>query len=447
MNGLEETKGKNMSQEASGLNKWLDFVWRPGEVPITRARYQNAGILRLFVALPLTMVPTNYLIRSAGRAGWNLDGAQNILQAHFIATMIYCFSALALIIVASRDTPLRRKMWHGLNVVAICCEIVTVEAFLLGHGSLICYSVAFYPVIVALYRSLFDYFTAVLALVLCIGAFVLGGVAEVHEWVPLTPLMAGPSTHPLWNDQSQWANVLFSVPLTCVLTFWVVNYAVNQNARLHSYITRSVLQRYLPPALVDKAASGALSLDNPAQRSTLTVMFTDIVGFTALSEKLGPEALGDLLGQLLGEVADLSMKHGATVDKFIGDCVMVVFGAPEPMPPQEQATRCVNLALAIHERIKSVGGSHDLHARTGINTGEVVVGNFGSMARSDYTVLGPTVNVAARLESHSEPDCILIGPKTAEAVRDHFELEAAGPLNLKSVSHPVESFFVIGKKR
>ena len=127
-----------MSQEASGLNKWLDFVWRPGEVPITRARYQNAGILRLFVALPLTMVPTNYLIRSAGRAGWNLDGAQNILQAHFIATMIYCFSALALIIVASRDTPLRRKMWHGLNVVAICCEIVTVEAFLLGHGSLIC---------------------------------------------------------------------------------------------------------------------------------------------------------------------------------------------------------------------------------------------------------------------------------------------------------------------
>jgi class 3 adenylate cyclase len=176
-------------------------------------------------------------------------------------------------------------------------------------------------------------------------------------------------------------------------------------------------------------------------------MFTDIVGFTALSEKLGPEALGELLGQLLGEVADLSMKHGATVDKFIGDCVMVVFGAPEPMPPKEQATRCVNLALAIHERIKSLGDQHDLHARTGINTGEVVVGNFGSMARSDYTVLGPTVNIAARLESHSEPDCILIGPQTADSVQGLFELETAGPLSLKGVSHPVESFFVIGKKR
>lgn len=436
-----------MSQEAAGINKWLDFVWRPGEVPIPRERFQNAGVLRLFVALPATMVPTNYMLKSAGRDGWNLEWAQNIWQTHLAATLVYFFAALLLLIISSKESPKRRKIFVCLNIIAIFCEIITVESFLLGHGSLICYSVGFFPLIIALYRSLFDYFTALLALGLCVGLFVFGGLAEVYQWIPITSLMAAPSTHPLWTDPIQWVNVLISVPLFCIFTFCVVNYAVNQNVRLHHYITRSVLQRYLPPALVDKAATGALSLDAPAQRNTLTIMFTDIVGFTALSERLGPVVLGQLLGRLLGEVADLAMKHGATVDKFIGDCVMIVFGAPEYIPPEKQASRCVNLALAIHERIKTIGADHNLHARTGINTGEVVVGNFGSMSRSDYTVLGPAVNVAARLESASEPDCILIGPDTAQAVRDRFELEPAGALSLKGVSEPVEAFFVIGKKR
>jgi len=237
---------------------------------------------------------------------------------------------------------------------------------------------------------------------------------------------------------------LVSVPLTCMFTFCVVNYAANQNVRLHRYITRSVLRRYLPPSLVHRASAGELSLDAPAQRSELTIMFTDIVGFTALSEKLGPEALGQLIDKLLGEVADLAMQHGATVDKFIGDCVMIFFGAPESMPVKQQCEKAVNLAFAIHERIITLGAAHSLHARTGINTGMVVVGSFGSLARSDYTVLGPAVNVAARLETASETDSILLGPDTAEAVRDRFELQPTGPLSLKGVSNPVEAFYVVG---
>ena len=391
--------------------------------------------------------PTSYLLKLNGFDAWDLTWAQKLWQTHFAAMLVYSFAAIFMLVLSSQDSPGRRKFLTGLNLIAVLCEVVTAETYLLGHGSLICYSVAFYPLFIGLYRALFGYATALFVLLASTVAFVGGGLAELNSWVPLTPLMIEPSTHPLWDDPLQWGNVLVSVPLICFFTFCVVNYASNQHARLHDYLTRAVLQRYLPPTLVDKAATGALSLDTPAQRTELTVMFTDIVGFTALSEKISPEKLGDLLGQLLGEVADLAMSHGATVDKFIGDCVMVVFGAPEPLATEDQAKRCVNLALAIHERIKKVGAPFDLHARTGINTGEVVVGNFGSMSRSDYTVLGSTVNIAARLESVSEPDCILIGARTAEFTRENFALEPAGALELKGVSRPVEGYFVIGKKR
>ena len=172
------------------------------------------------------------------------------------------------------------------------------------------------------------------------------------------------------------------------------------------------------------------------------VMFTDVVGFTPLTERLGPDAIGELLNRYLGEIADVAHAHGATVDKFIGDCVMIVFGTPEAMEPQEQARRCVALAQEVHARVSSLGLDPPLEARTGINTGEAVVGNFGSRARSDYTALGAAVNVAARLESASAPGRILIGPETARLLEDLLELEPAGALSLKGVTAPVNAFFV-----
>ncbi|MEE2780506.1 MAG: adenylate/guanylate cyclase domain-containing protein, partial [Myxococcota bacterium] len=233
-----------------------------------------------------------------------------------------------------------------------------------------------------------------------------------------------------------------SVVGICAGTLGLANYGMNQSVRLHRYITYSVLHRYLPPDLVKRAAAGELRLDAPPERRTLTVMFTDVVGFTPLTERLGPEAIGRLLDAYLGEIADVAHRHGATVDKFIGDCVMVIFGAPAQMSPEEQARRCVALAREIHERVRALEMEHPLQARTGINTGDAVVGNFGSHARSDYTALGPAVNIAARLESASSPDRILLGPETARLLGDASHLEPAGDLNLKGVTEPVPAFFV-----
>ena len=121
---------------------------------------------------------------------------------------------------------------------------------------------------------------------------------------------------------------------------------------------------------------------------------------------------------------------------------MVVFGVPVACSPEEQARRCVALAQAIHARVQQMGSEYALQARTGINTGEAVVGNFGSASRSDYTVLGHAVNVAARLEASSKPDRILIGPDTMKLLDDTVALESAGDLSLKGVATPVRAWFV-----
>ena len=126
----------------------------------------------------------------------------------------------------------------------------------------------------------------------------------------------------------------------------------------------------------------------------------------------------------------------------VGDCVMIVFGAPESLEPREQAERCVALAVAIHERGRALEMEHPLQARTGINTGEAVVGNFGSRARSDYTVLGPAVNIAARLESASAPGRVLLGEETARLLGDQAALEDAGSIQLKGVREPVNAYFL-----
>jgi len=141
-------------------------------------------------------------------------------------------------------------------------------------------------------------------------------------------------------------------------------------------------------------------------------------------------------------VADLAHAHQATVDKFIGDAVMVVFGAPDHLPPSEQARRCVALAREIHEVVAAIDAPEPLQARSGIQTGEAVVGNFGSEVRSDYTAIGPSVNVAARLESASRPGRTLIGEATAKLLDGAEPLDEVLELSLKGVSEPVRAHFL-----
>ena len=209
--------------------------------------------------------------------------------------------------------------------------------------------------------------------------------------------------------------------------------------RLNRYLTESVCKRYLPPDLIQEILDGSLSLDKPAELRTITVLFSDLKGFTSTSETLGATEIATLLNEYLTAMNDVIFEHGGTIDKFIGDAIMVMFGAPKDMDVAHQAERaaaCANaMQIAMDKMVASWAsrGAGHLAMRIGIHQGPAVVGNFGSDRRSDYTCIGPTVNLAARIESTAEPGQVFV----SESVRAHLNpgrTESVGSFTMKGVS-------------
>lgn len=164
------------------------------------------------------------------------------------------------------------------------------------------------------------------------------------------------------------------------------------------------------------------------------------------------EPLSQLLNEYLGEMATIASQHGGTIDKFIGDGIMIFFGDPESRGEKEDALACVRMALAMQRRVHAFqrewrdrGVNRPLHVRIGINTGYVTVGNFGSEDRLDYTIVGGQVNVAARLEASAEPDEILISHATYALVKDEIRCEAAGEIKVKGIAYPIATYRVLGE--
>ena len=208
--------------------------------------------------------------------------------------------------------------------------------------------------------------------------------------------------------------------------------------QLNDYITESVLKRYLPPALIGDILSGELSMDKPAELRDITVLFSDLKGFTAASEALGPEGISAFLNEYLTVMNEVIFEHGGTIDKFIGDAIMVLFCAPKEMSKEDQVRRAVFCAKAMQIRLKALThawqreGSGRLDMRIGIHHGPAVVGNFGSAQRSDYTAIGPSVNMTARIEAACDPGHVFVS-ETAAKLMDEGDTEEAGVFELKGI--------------
>jgi class 3 adenylate cyclase len=191
-------------------------------------------------------------------------------------------------------------------------------------------------------------------------------------------------------------------------------------AELNRYLTESVLKRFLPPPMVEKAASGDLILDLNPEPRVITILFTDLVGFTRLSNVLQARRIAELLNEYLAEMTQAVFATGGTVDKFIGDAVMAIYGAPEELPPAEQVKRAIAAArqmlrsLAdLNQRWEKMGIVNyktipPVRFRCGIHQGSAVVGMFGAKERADYTAIGPSVNIASRLQEAAHPNSILV---------------------------------------
>jgi class 3 adenylate cyclase len=178
---------------------------------------------------------------------------------------------------------------------------------------------------------------------------------------------------------------------------------------MHRFAVEEVLLRHLPPAYVEDVLAGTRALDAPPERRVVTVIFADIVSFTPLSDSLPPEQLAATMARFYDVTSTIAFEHGATIDKFIGDAVMAILGAPAMMDEHEQVRRAVELATAWHTKVaRLMPDDRPMSLRIGIHQDVVAVGSFGGRRRTDYTVLGIGVNLAARLEQACAPGQILV---------------------------------------
>jgi adenylate cyclase len=218
-----------------------------------------------------------------------------------------------------------------------------------------------------------------------------------------------------------------------------------KNAKLE--ILSLKLSKYLAPQIFQSIFSSEQEASLVTKRKKLTVFFSDIKDFTQITDDLQAEDLASLLNEYFTEMSQIAIEHGATIDKFIGDAMLMFFGDPETKGIEEDAKACVRMAIAMQRRMgnmeaiwRAKGYEHPFRMRIGINTGFCNVGNFGSEARMDYTIIGGEVNLAARLKSMAEPGGILLSYETYALVRDMVEAEAQPSIEAKGIRREIRPF-------
>jgi class 3 adenylate cyclase/phosphoglycerate-specific signal transduction histidine kinase len=212
----------------------------------------------------------------------------------------------------------------------------------------------------------------------------------------------------------------------------------------------SQLAKYLSPQVYDSIFAGKQEVKIASRRKELTVFFSDIAGFTETTDRLESEDLTRLLNHYLTEMSKIALSYGATIDKYVGDAIVIFFGDPETRGVDGDALACVEMAIAMRTRMRQLqdvwrasGIEKPLQCRIGINTGYCTVGNFGSEERMDYTIIGGGVNLASRLEAATTPGEILISYETYAHVRDRIQCEERGHISVKGIAHPVSTYQVV----
>ena len=270
---------------------------------------------------------------------------------------------------------------------------------------------------------------------------------------------------PLWNqahvigiihvDSPMLANC-FTLNDLDLLTA-LANYAAVavERARLNQKIVaeekkRERLGRFLSPQvtarIIATSESQGMALGVPEVKD-VSVLFSDIVGFTTMSEKMSPAAVSLLLNDYFSRMTDIIFKYEGTLDKYIGDAIMAVFGAPLDMP--DHCVRAIKAALEMRDQLEAFNSEHKdgptIRIRIGINSGKAMAGELGGINKKEYTVLGDTVNTASRLESSvAKPMQVVVGENTYNATKAHFDFRSLGPATLKGKERTVEVYEVLG---
>ena len=219
-----------------------------------------------------------------------------------------------------------------------------------------------------------------------------------------------------------------------------------ENARAHERLAREEVaranySRFLPEYVVKQMLENPDSFKLGGVSQTITILFADIRGFTRISEHAPPEKIVSLLNRYFSAMTDIIFAHGGTLDKYLGDGLMALFGAPTATP--DDASNALNAAVAMQRRLLGINrelreeGFPEIGVGMGLHTGEVIVGYIGSDRRSEYTAIGDTVNTSSRLESNARGGEILISDATAKAARSRYKLKPREPITVKNRQQPV----------
>lgn len=224
---------------------------------------------------------------------------------------------------------------------------------------------------------------------------------------------------------------------------------LNKKNELLSSLSQK-LSKYFSPQIYEALFLGKHDATVKSSRKKLTIFFSDIVNFTSTTELLEPEELTRFLNQYLDEMFSIALKHGATIDKFIGDAILVFFGDPETRGDKDDAVACVSMAIEMRDRIDELSNTwmdlglrEPFKVRMGISTGFVTVGNFGNDYRMDYTIIGSQVNLASRLETSANVNEILISHDTYVLVKGDIYCEKRGTIFVKGIAYPIMTYQVI----
>jgi class 3 adenylate cyclase len=214
---------------------------------------------------------------------------------------------------------------------------------------------------------------------------------------------------------------------------------------MQKHIQENVLQRFLPPQIIEGILSGRSPLDEAAQEATVTILFCDLVDFTSSSERLGADKIARVLNQFFKEMTEEIFKSGGTIDKFIGDAIMVLFGAPIHADAPIQAQKAFECGERILKRMQQLNEhwrqeeDAEFAIRIGIHQGQAIVGSFGSQKRSDYTAIGLHVNIAARIETAARPNTIFFSASIARHLPPD-QYVSMGAFRLRGVSEELELY-------
>lgn len=285
-------------------------------------------------------------------------------------------------------------------------------------------------------------------------------LAEQLGWLPYAPILVEAPFHGQ-RLGTAWLLVVGSVDLLLLLVVLGLLYHAIDRWRDHAVRlahtseqlgrANEIISRYVASQLVKQIFAGNYDALERHDRRRLTLFFSDIQEFSTIADEIEPEDLSALLNEYLSEMSAIGERYGATIDKFVGDAIMIFFGAPVATDDRDHALRAVRMAIEMQARLGQMrerwhraGFARTFQIRVGINTGHATIGTFGSKGRVDYTAIGRQVNLAARLQASCEPGKILISQATWLLVDDEVLCVPKGDLHVKGFHRPVSVYEVVG---